>query len=84
MTAPGWPVRLSAGLGASDGSPPLTEETDTAQSVTRYMEHVGDKWKEEDAKMISKQTGLTAGRGSAWEQGDDCCLLTLLFLQDCQ
>lgn len=48
------------------------------------MEHLGEEWKEEDAKMISKQTGLTAGRGSAWEQGDDCCVLTLLTLSQLQ
>lgn len=67
-------VCLSAGPGASDG--PLTEETGAAGSVTHYVEHLGEEWKEEDAKMISKQTGLTAGRGSAREQGDDCCVLT--------
>lgn len=46
-----------------------TEETESAGCMTHHKEQLREQFKEEDTKVISKQTGLTARRGSAPEQG---------------
>ena len=47
----------------------MTEEMERAGSTTYYREHLGQQWEEEDTKVISRQAGLTAHRGSAWQRG---------------